>query len=290
MAALATAFNQFGCRVSCTRLDRKFSRDVRLHGVWLLCCRYRPDFLPQFQRVCVTDALPDDVWRRISDAAVGRDHSRKLCRPARTPPGSDSHAGAHGGGDAVGGLYSRLCQDRDCRAALGPGRTPGARFFSRSGSWRGLGVSCRNRDAGPQRLLYELAIHQPADGGDLCRSAGPDGCAAVGMARAAADRMRADSVPVLGARFAPGDASVPGEKAPSFGARNLDNHDRSCAVGRSRDDAVGSDHREFLHDHGLYAYFRQQRFASCQPAESTGDLVCRRIELHPGAGDGSAVG
>ena len=78
----------------------------------------------------------------------------------------------------------------------------GAGLFGGRGGGRGFGLSLRNRDSRPQWLLYQLAIGQPADGGDVRRAAGPYDRAALGMARAAAHRMPADPVSLLGAQFA----------------------------------------------------------------------------------------
>src|SRR6185436_7042357 len=69
--------------ISGPRLQRKFSGDVRLHGLRLLRLRDRRRIFSQRQSVRVADAGADDVWRRLPDAPARRDRARRLCGQVR---------------------------------------------------------------------------------------------------------------------------------------------------------------------------------------------------------------
>src|SRR5882762_9865116 len=53
-------------------LERKFSRDVRLHGLRLLRGGYRPGVFSKRKPLLIVDALVDDIWRGLSHAAGRR--------------------------------------------------------------------------------------------------------------------------------------------------------------------------------------------------------------------------
>src|SRR5260370_11842631 len=81
------------------RLQRKFSGDVRLHGIWVLRHGHRQRFLPQRKPFPVAHVVTDDVWGGISDAAPRRHRARCVHRspwpPRRPHSDSESHVRGH---------------------------------------------------------------------------------------------------------------------------------------------------------------------------------------------------
>ena len=113
-------------------------------------------------------------------------------------------------------VSARICGPRNRRATAGFGRTSGTEILRGRGARRCLGLSFRNRAAQSQGILRELAIGQPASGGDVRRAtrhrthihALEQPNVALGMAGGTSRRMRSASIATVSAPIARRDRRV----------------------------------------------------------------------------------
>ena len=211
------------------RRGGQFAGDVRFSDLRLLRRGHRRHLLSQPEPVRVADALVGHLRRGISDAATGRHRAGRLHRSSRPPRRAAADAEPDGHRNFVHRRAPRLRGDRAGRAVAGAGRPAAPGPFRGRGTRRRVRLSCRNRDAGAQGFLRQLAIRQPAGRGDVCRAAGhraghepvarPDG--QLGVARASAGGLHADPRPVVPAQLARGDRGVPRPPAPPQHAPRL---------------------------------------------------------------------
>src|SRR6266851_2105980 len=183
-------------------LQREFSGDVRLHGVWVLRDGDWECILSERESILVADAVADDVWGGILDEATGRDCARGLCGPSRPACRTHSDADADVAGNLFDCMHTWVRDDWVAGSASCADWTAVARIFGRDGIGRSVGLFVRDCYAGAQRLLRELAVGQPAGGSDVrraCRrgaqlnsTAGENGC--MGMAGSTAARLRDHTV------------------------------------------------------------------------------------------------
>ena len=120
-------------------------------------------FFPTRKRFRAIDAGVHDVRRRLPDAAARRHLPRRLYRPLRPPRRPDADARFDGGRNDIDRARSGLCDDRRAGAGDRRDRPADPGRFRRRRTRRGFGLSRRNRHAGPQGFLCQLAIRQPAD-------------------------------------------------------------------------------------------------------------------------------
>src|SRR5256886_17604997 len=117
------------------RLEWKFSRDVRLHGIWLLRCRYWTGIFPERKCVCILDAVVDDIWRCLSYASgggigLGRIH-RQTWKARRIAFNSLSDVSRN----FYDRLHARVRYDRPVGSAAGRCRKITTGFLGRHGTW-----------------------------------------------------------------------------------------------------------------------------------------------------------
>ena len=146
--------------VSCACRQRKFSGDVRLHGLRLLRLGHRNDILSQQHSLRVSDAGADDIWRRLPDATARGDRARRLRRQTWTPgwthPDVEPHVSRH----LVDRMRAGLCLHRDIGAAARARWASPAGIFCRDAAGRCLRLPLGNCAAWSQGVLRELAIGQ----------------------------------------------------------------------------------------------------------------------------------
>nr|GEU28536.1 hypothetical protein [Tanacetum cinerariifolium] len=280
------------------RRQRQLHGDVRLLPVRLLRQRHCRRLLPGRRRRGVADDDLHDLWRRLFDAAPGRHHPRRLCRPRGPPQGPDRHAGADGGRHAADRLRARLRHHRLPGAAAGTDRAPAAGLFGRRGTGRRVRVPGRNGHPGPQGVLCELAVGQPAGGHRGGCRAGlrpepADGARAsdrVGLAPAVLCRLHDRARAVRDPPLAAGDRGVQGAQAPPGIERDFPLDGRQLAPGHRGHDAGVDDHRVVLPDHRVHAHVRQVGAAPDDQRGAAGDAVRGRLQLRLAARDGQPVG
>ncbi len=262
-------FRYTTCRHGCStpwrrrcvpRGHRQFPRNVRLHGLWLLCHRHRSCVLPCAQRILLADAVAGDVRRRLPDAPNRWLGVGQLHRSAWTPQGSDPDPEPDVRGRVVDRLCAGLRQHRHTRTGAGIARSPATGLFRWRGTGRRVGVSGRDRHAGPTRFLCGLAIGQPAGRGGVCRGARRRPAYAairerdgqLGMAHPVLHRQPDLAVDFPDPPFAARNAGV--RRAPS--ARpgwHRPVAARQCRVGAGWRRAGADDYRVVLSDHRLHA-------------------------------------
>ena len=145
------------------RIQRKFPGDVRLFRFWLLRERDRQDLLPDRKRVRAIDVCFHDIRGRLFDAPTRRHFPRRVYRPLWPSRRLDADAGTDGGRNVVHRLGAGLRDDRRARAGDRRDRPADPGCFRRSRARRRFGLPLGNRHTGPQGLLRQLAIRQPAN-------------------------------------------------------------------------------------------------------------------------------
>ncbi|KAF1069905.1 MAG: hypothetical protein GAK39_02329 [Variovorax sp.] len=220
---------QFQVRHRPARDRRQLHGDVRLLPVRLLRHADLEGLLPGRRRVRLADADLHDLRRRLPDAATGRDLPRRLRRPRGPPQGPDRHARADGAGHAADRLRAVLRHHRLRGAAAGADRAPAAGLLGRRGARRRVGLPVGDGHAGPQGLLRELAVGQPAGrhrGGGRARLLAQRDFQRAGdrrllLARALLRRLPDRAGAVRDPPLAAGDRGVHGAQAPPRRARDL---------------------------------------------------------------------
>src|SRR6266513_1085970 len=251
-------------------LQREFSRDVRLHGVWVLRDSDWECILSERESILVADAVADDVWGGILDEATGRDCARGLCGSTRPACGTHSDADADVAGNRFDRMHTWVRNDRVSGSASCVDWAASAGIFRRYGIGRGVGLFVRDCYTGAQRLLRQLAVGQPAGVGYVRRACGgrahldsaaaENGC--VGMARSAAARLRDHTVLVPFEAVAARDGRVCGAEAPADNIGNIPFADGQLDGGGHWDADGHDDDRFLLHDYGLHADVWQLGVAS----------------------------
>src|SRR5258708_20096254 len=94
------------------RIQWKFSGNVRLHGVWLLCLSNWQSILPERQSLRFINAFLDDLWGRFSYASPWCSGSGSLHRPSRASSWLTSYVGPDVLRDLLDRLRARLRNDR----------------------------------------------------------------------------------------------------------------------------------------------------------------------------------
>src|SRR3989442_6763544 len=94
------------------RLQREFSGDVRLHGVWVLRDSDWECILSEREFILIADAVAYDVWGRILDEATGRDCARGICRSSRPACRTHSYADADVAGNLFDCMHTWVRDDR----------------------------------------------------------------------------------------------------------------------------------------------------------------------------------